>query len=265
MKKIMILAAATAMLSLASCQKVEPFDNIGDSVRQSPVFTATINAGDTKTSVNLSNGKVAWEANDEITITDAASTSAIYEIESIDDEGKATFVIKEGQPVLGAGPYTAVYSTEPSTLQTYRSTAGRLYMTAPETTTNSFTFDVKCGILKLVLTQDREDIAEIHVSGTPTGGSKTRYRLICKPEQNISNAKDFYIALPAGNYTELVFVDSKGKECTKTVKGTPLAIAVNHIKPVTFSSLSFSPILFKLNGEVEEDLDENPDVSGIQW
>ena len=68
----------------------------------------------------MTDGNVAWEADDEITITDASSASALYEIESIDETtGKATFVIKDGVTALGAGPYTATYGTEPATAQTY--------------------------------------------------------------------------------------------------------------------------------------------------
>ena len=149
MKKTMILAAFAALVSLASCQKEDVIDNNATDNQASPVFTASI-AGATKTTVNLTDGKVAWEETDEITVTDASSASAVYEIESIDaSTGEATFIIKDGETALGSGPYTATYGTEPATAQTYSATAGKLYMTAPETSSKSFTFTVQCGLMKV--------------------------------------------------------------------------------------------------------------------
>ena len=82
MKKIMIFAAMAAMFSLVSCQKDEVVANNESKV--SPVFTASINAGTTKTTVDVSTGKVTWESTDKITITDASAASAIYKVKSID-------------------------------------------------------------------------------------------------------------------------------------------------------------------------------------
>ena len=178
MKKTMIFAAFAALLSLASCQKNEPTDvgpdiNIGAENNASPVFTAIINPG-TKTTVDVTDDKVSWEASDEITVKDAANNSAVYVIESIDaTTGKATFVIKEGGNDLGDGPYSAVYGTPPAKEQSYSATAGRLYMTAPATSDNSFTFTVQCGMMKLNLTKTGEIVKSIAVTGTPTGGSET--------------------------------------------------------------------------------------------
>lgn len=270
MRKTMIFAAVAALISLASCQKEGPIES-GGSKNASPVFTASI-AGATKTTVNVTDGKIAWEADDEITVADASSQSAVYVVESIDaTTGKATFVYKSGA-ILGAGPYTASYGTEPATAQTYSATAGKLYMTAPETSNNSFTFTVQCGLMKLNLTKTGESVKSITVTGTPTGGSETTYTLTCNPAQSIASAKDFYISLPQGAYTKIVITDSRGWVCTKTTKSTALEVLTNHIKPVTFTSLSFTPELFWFNinedaGEYGED--ERPGVSrdiwGKQW
>ena len=233
MKKAMILAAFAALLSLASCQKNEPAGigpeiNIGAD-NSSPVFSAIINPG-TTTAIDVSNGKVSWEASDEITVTDAASNSAVYVIESIDaTTGKATFVIKEGENALGDGPYSAVYGTPPAKEQSYSATAGRLYMTAPATSDNSFTFTVQCGMMKLNLTSPDESVKRIAVTGTPIDGSETTYNLTCDGE-SIDEAKDFFIALSAGTYTEIAITNGKEKTCT--LKGG-VDIAANHIKPVT--------------------------------
>ena len=92
MRKLLLFAVSVVLLALASCNKEEVIET---NEKESPVFTASI-AGATKTTVSLTDGKVAWEATDEITITDASSASAVYKIKSIDAEtGKATFVIKD--------------------------------------------------------------------------------------------------------------------------------------------------------------------------
>ena len=125
MRKIFVYAAAAALVTFVSCQKEAQIGN-GTGLKESPVFTASI-AGAAKTTLNLTDGKLAWEEADEITVKDASNNTAVYRIESIDPEtGHATFVIKDGQSALGDGPYTATYGTEPSAAQTYDASAGRL-------------------------------------------------------------------------------------------------------------------------------------------
>lgn len=265
MRKTFILAAFAALISLASCQK-EGFIESGAGKNASPVFTASI-AGATKTTVNVSDGKVVWETNDEITVTDASSVSAVYVVESIDaTTGKATFVIKAGQSALGEGPYSATYGTAPAMAQTYSETAGRLFMTAPATSDNSFTFTVQCGLMKLNLTKAGESVKSIVVTGTPEGGSETTYTLTCTEAQSIASAKDFFIALPQGAYTKIVITNSEGWKCTKTVKSAPLSVLTNHIKPVTFTSLDFIMTVRLFNEYVDNDAPSPyKDIWGIQW
>lgn len=228
MKKIMIFAAFAALISLASCNK----EDINDK-GASPVFTASI-TGMTKATVNVSDGKVAWEITDEITVIDASSASAVYTIKSIDaTTGKATFVMKDGEPALGDGPYTAIYGTEPATEQTYCSTAGKLYMTAPSTSDNSFTFTVQCGLMRINFTKTGESVKSIAVTGTPTGGKETTYTLTCTEAQSVDSAKDFFIALPAGSYTKIEITNASDKKYTiKSASG--LAVSANDIKLVIF-------------------------------
>ena len=232
MKKTMIFAAFAALVSLASCQKEDNIIN-GTDNQTSPVFTASI-AGATKTTVDLTDGKVAWEESDEITVTDASSASAVYKIESIDETtGEATFVIMDG--IIGDGPYTATYGTAPATAQTYSATAGKLYMTAPETSDKSFTFTVQCGLMKLNLTKTDVSVKSIAVTGTPTDGTETTYTLTCDPAQSIATAKDFCIALPEGSYTKIVITNATDDKCYLNSK-SGLAVEANHIKPVTFDA-----------------------------
>ena len=229
MKKIMFFAVVAAVISLASCQKEALNEAAGT---ESPVFTATISTG-TKTTVNATDGKVAWESTDKITITDASATSAIYKIKSIDgNTGKATFEVESG--TLGQGPYTATYGTAPTTAQTYSATPGNLYMTASSETT-TLTFSVQCGLMEINLTKAGESVKSIAVTGTPTGGSETTYTLICTEAQSIAEKESFYIVLPAGIYNKIVITDSNDKVCTLTA-ASGLTLENNHIKPVTFGS-----------------------------
>ena len=244
MKKIMIFAAMAAMFSLASCQKDEVVAN--NEAKESPVFTASINAGTTKTTVDVSNGKIAWENTDEITITDNGGTSAVYEIGSLDGTtGKATFTPKSGQPELGDGPYTATYGSAPATYQTYSATAGKLYMTAPATSNNSFTFTVLCGLMKLNLSKSGETITHIAVTGTPTGGTKKTYTMYCPGGVDISSGKDFFIALPAGSYDKIEVYKHDATNgfmvCSLNTSPSSIAVSANHIKPVNASD---SKIIF---------------------
>lgn len=281
MKKTMILSAFAALLSLSSCHKENTSVNGNEedvvSTAASPVFTASI-AGATKTTVNVTDGKVAWEEDDEITVTDASSKQAVYVIESIDaTTGKAKFVIQEGEAALGSGPYTATYGNVPATTQAYSATAGKLFMTAPETSNNNFTFTVQCGLMKLNLTKTGESVKSIAVTGTPTDGSETTYTLTCDEALDITSAKDFYVALPAGNYTKIEITNVWDEKCT-LYSTNGVAVAANHIKPVTFGD---SKIVFVADfpalsclSIISDDIDAygeeelpwiSPDIWGKQW
>jgi len=242
MKRILLFAFAATLASLVSCQKenVEPKDS--DSVY--PEFTATIDSKDSKTTVNVSDGKVSWESTDEITVSDDTN-SAVYKIKSIDGSGKATFEVKDNtQPVLTGSSFTATYGTAPSTSQTYSATAGKLYMTAPATATKSFTFTVQCGLMKLNLNKSSESVKTIIVTGTPTGGSETTYTLTCETAQSIATATDFYVALPAGDYNKIEIYNSKSHLCILNAS-SGVTISTNTIKPVTIGA---SKINFTLPG-----------------
>lgn len=276
MKKRLIFAVFAAVVTFASCKR-EPIEHPNQNEEpiivenaDSPVFTATI-AGSSKTTIDVSNGKIAWEKDDEITVTDASAKSAVYIIESIDPvTGKATFVIKQGQSALGEGPYSANYGAAPTQSQTYSKTAGDLPMAAPATSDNNFVFTVvQCGLMWLKLTQTGEDVKSIAVTGTPEGGTQTTFTLNCEQAQSIESPKDFYISLPQGEYTKIVITDSRGWECTKTVKSTPLKVLTNHIKPVTFKSLDFikPAVVIRIFNEYVNNDAPSPyqDIWGIQW
>lgn len=237
MKKLAIIAAA--LFCLASCQKNEL---AGPGPAAAPVFTASIDAGVAKTTIDASTGKLAWESDDEINVTDANGKTATYKITSIDPEsGKATFEFKRGDSEFGTAPYTAVYGKEPATKQTYSESAGKLYMAAPETNDNDFVFTVQCGLMKLNLTKAGTAVRSIKVTGTIAEDTEVTYTLKCDPVQDIEEAKDFLIALPAGTYSKIEVTNSIDFKCTLNAS-SGVVIENNHIRPVTIaeSKLSFA-------------------------
>lgn len=242
MKKIMILAAAAALFCLASCQKNEIVEN---EVISAPVFTATINAGVTKTTVDASTGKLAWESDDEIMVSDDNGIVAYYKIDSIDPvTGKAVFVVESAGAGFGVAPFTAQYGESPYEDQTYSATPGKLYMTAVSTDEYDFVFTVQCGLMRINLNKGGVSVKRVEVSGVfdVDGEEITRtYKLICDPAQDISSAKDFYIALPAGTYSKIAVVNSDDFKCSLNAK-SDIVLEVNHILPVTIaeSKLSFA-------------------------
>lgn len=229
MKKILLFTAITIICSLISCST----DDEDFAARKATkVFTATIDQSVTRTTINTSNGKVTWNENDEITITDKDNKSAVYVCTEITD-GIATFEPKTIGEEVGSGPYTATYGPFPFTEQTYRSTQGQLPMTAESSSTN-LNFSVTCGLLGVKLQAANEGIKSIAVSnGTDT------YTLTCIEPVGIESAQTFYIALPAGDYTSFIFTDHQGKSCPKTLKnGKTFSIKANQILSIQFTELN---------------------------
>lgn len=230
MKKAIFLAVSAALLVLAGCQKSEIDGACTEG--EAPVFTASIDGG-TKTTVNVSSGKVRWEAKDEITVTGSLNSS-VYAVKSIDADGKATFARKSGEPSPGSGPYTAVYGTAPAASQTYSTSAGKLYMTAPATNGTELQFTVACGLVKLNLNKVGEFVKSVAVTCTAPGGAQQTYTLAC-PSVGITTANDFYIAVPAGICTRIKIANYDNKLCI--LNANPgVQVMDNHIKPITLTA-----------------------------
>ncbi len=250
MKKVLFVTTAVAALfTFASCQKEETA--VVGNQNGDLVFTATIDPG-TKTTVNTQTGVVAWVEGDEITITDAASTSVKYTVSSINPNGTAKFTKKSGESgSLADGPYTAVYGTDPAETQTYSDTAPSLPMKA-ESANTDLTFTVSCGLLELTVTaaaaEPVKNVNRIIVKGKPSDTVKypgdkkgdCYFILNCSPAQSISTAKKFYIALPAGNYTRVAITNSNCLGDVITPTGGSVNITANKIKPASISGKSFA-------------------------
>ena len=242
MKRFFIYSLLGIIAAFASCDKNNPTPAQPDEpevpdtpvVVTDPVFTASI--ADTKTTVDVATGKVAWEAGDEITITDAASVSVVYT--TTDTGASATFTKKAGETAtLGAGPYTAVYGTAPLTAQTYGATIEDLPMTASSATT-ALTFSVTCGIASITLTKAATNISSVKVSnGTDA------YTLSCTTAESIEGGKVFNLVVPAGSYTSFEFTNDKGGVCLRQKSGESVNIAANTIQPISFSNIPFAYIV----------------------
>ena len=236
MKKNVFSVVSLLAVAAVSCTIEDKYEI---PVNNSLEFTATIATDDaTRTTVDASDGKVSWEETDEITVKDNDRKTAVYKVKSIDSEtGKATFRLKEGETALGDGPYTATYGQAPAKSQTYSAGAGCLPMTAPSTETTELTFTVTCGLLKLNVNSTGNRVKTISVTGTTIMDYRTTttYTLTCPDAVDISSATDFYIALPWGYYTKIVFTDNEGYVCTKTAK-KDIVLMDNHITPINFNT-----------------------------
>lgn len=234
MKKITYIIIACASVFMASCQKDEIL--VPSTGTDHLVFTAGISLTDTRTSLSIDGNyaKVKWEAGDVISITDGASHTAVYKLTSGAGTTVGSFEFESGTKLTAGSTYSAVYGTAPSTsvAQTYSEFASvPLYMEAPSTSSSSeLYFGVKCGVMKLNLTDATHNVSKIVVSdGT------NEFKLNCTEPQAISTAKDFYIALPAGTYTNITVY--AGNEYAE--KTTNLVVADNHVVPAKSENLEF--------------------------
>jgi len=235
MKKTTLFSAMFALLAIASCQKEET-SSLNSA--KDPVFTAIIENGDAKTTVDAATKKVAWVIGDEITVTDASEISVIYTVTEINNEGVATFNKKSGESkTLGNGPYTAVYGTAPSPSdpQNYSTSASKLPMTGVSGESDfNLRFTVSCGLLEITLTQTGESIKSISVSDNAT--KPNTYTLNCGTGVSIEGGAKFYIAVPEGTYTSFTFKNASFIVSPRN--GLSISVLANHIIPI---KSSFAP------------------------
>lgn len=225
---------AAFMFVFASCEKQPQIQSDDTDTITSDVFTASIVNLKTTVTIDDNAGKVAWVKGDEITVTDAAGNSAIYE--ASESGVSVEFALAEGETAVGAGPYKAVYNGDaPALEQTY--VAGEvpsITMTA-ESQTKSLAFNVTSGLLKLTLSGEESlNISSVMVKGDETD----LYVLSCESAVDISSAKEFYVALPAGDFKKIYLTGADGKTCIVSRKDGTVAIAANTIQPVVLTGLT---------------------------
>ena len=224
MKKTLFVVAAVALLPFVACQKETLIpQNSAEEIEEihaPPVFTAVIGNTGTKTVYSAGYGKVSWEETDSITVKDAAGASAVYKVSKIDlATGKAEFKIREGETPLGEGPYRATYGTEPSKNQIWKAPdmTGEMpifpvqpYMEALGTD-NSFTFEVKCGIIVIRLQSKGDSLTSVSVTRAPTDSTEEEvYTLYCEEPQSADDMWLGAFVVPAGSYNKFAFTNSNG-------------------------------------------------------
>lgn len=236
-KSILYSIAFVAMMSVA-CQKTEQPEQVSQNENNGPVFTAGIAAVKTSLTIDGDAGKVAWVAGDMITVTDAAGTSALYVAETSD--AVTTFVPVEGQPVLGAGPYSAKYGGENHDgvilkKQNYSSTNDLQYLTMlAESDNTSFTFNVTCGVLSLRLVGDGITVKTIMLKGPSTD----LYYLYCGDGIDITSGQTFRMCFNPGLYKKIYLTDANNKTCIFTLADDyELELKKNEVTPAKITDI----------------------------
>lgn len=242
MRQTLIFAAAAALVALVSCAREELMES---PKNDSPVFTA-FTSGATRTTVSMTDGKVAWEATDEIIVKDAKSATAVYKIESIDSEtGKATFVIKDGEYTAGYGDNLnmvngGVLHTEQAYAPSNNACCAPMMakVSVSEGVASMADFKNICGALRLEL-KGNGVVKEIKVTTDQAQGGlialdedgaayvrvypgAKEVTLNCGETEVAltSEAKPFYISMPKNDYTgvKIEVTDLSGNTCTKVLK-----------------------------------------------
>ena len=227
MKKYFILAIAFILgICFNACSSD---DEMTQPKSQDLTFTAYINQDVTRTNID-NTGKVAWVAGDRITI----GTNNIVFVATPDanDARIATFKklnTTDDDPIKDGDNYVANYGDVNN--QVYSSTAAgaNCPMTASsETTTLAFTNT--CGVMKINVNANGVSISSVKVSN-----AADTYTLTCSTPVAITDATDFYVALPEGDYTNITFTTSDNDVCVKTASSA-ISIQTNHLKPITFNA-----------------------------
>lgn len=234
-KSILYSIALVAMMSVA-CHKAEQAEQ--KQVNRGPVFTAGIAAVKTSLTIEDKVGKVEWVAGDMITVTDGVGTSALYVAES--DGAVTTFVPAEGQPVLGAGPYSAKYGGEEHNgvilkKQNYADTDDLPYLTmSAESDDTNFTFNVSCGVLSLRLVGEGITVKTIMLKGPSTD----LYTLNCGDGIGITSGKTFRMCFNPGLYKKIYLTDTNDKTSIFTLADDyELELTGNEVIPASITDI----------------------------
>ena len=255
-KSIMCLAAlAVVALGATSCKK--DVNNEENGMQ----FRAIMETGSAKT--ELSGTNVNWIDGDEVMIY-GTEQSGVYTATPDAENATAATLTKVGQPAQGT-PYTAIYPASAAVNATtvtlpavQQSVDGNLANTFPmfaQSESATLNFMNLCGVLKIHLQQEGATVSRISVTANSEingnfsvdnsgeapaiayveGGNFTT-TLICSEPQDITNGKDFYIYMPAGEYSGLkVMIMNAGYGVEKNAP----ANATITIERSKYSTLSF--------------------------
>lgn len=258
-KSIMCLAAlAVVALGATSCKK--DVNNEENGMQ----FRAIMETGSAKT--ELSGTNVNWIAGDEVMIY-GTEQSGVYTATPDAENATAATLTKVGQPAQGT-PYTAIYPASAAVNATtvtlpavQQSVDGNLANTFPmfaQSESATLNFKNLCGVLKIHLEQEGATVSRISVTANTeingnfsvdnsgeapaisyvTDGDFTT-TLICSEPQDITNGKDFYIYMPAGEYSGLkIMIMNAGYGVEKNAP----ANATITIERSKYSTLSFANV-----------------------
>ncbi len=253
------------MTTFTSCNKEE---------QGSTEFIATMEScTDIQSKTTLNGTDLNWVAGDQIAVY-GTSGNGVYSATPQTPATRATFNHVSGSNV--STPCRAYY---PSTLttdgvnitlhatQTYVAGSMQEFPMYAESSTNTLAFKNLCGALKLHLTKANTNISTIAVTATtPINGTFTvSYNggdpvltptttasvanttvITCATAQAIDNGADFYIYLPAGNYTslEIELNTDNNRQCIKTAN-TTIPVTRSHYTTITLgeNDLNFNTLL----------------------
>lgn len=253
-----LAALAVVALGATSCKK--DVNNEENGVQ----FRAIMETGSAKT--ELSGTNVNWIAGDEVMIY-GTEQSGVYTATPDAENATAATLTKVGQPAQGT-PYTAIYPASAAVNATtvtlpavQQSEGGNLANTFPmfaQSESATLNFKNLCGVLKIHLEQEGATVSRISVTANTEingnfsvdnsgeapaisyveGGNFTT-TLICSEPQNITNGKDFYIYMPAGEYSGLkIMIMNAGYGVEKNAP----ANATITIERSKYSTLSFANV-----------------------
>ena len=271
MKKNVLFVVLCA-IALGACVKEEIVEN-GDSAGSRIVFTAKTEAASrTMLSGNDSDGyDVLWQSGDSITVVDGALHAGVYTTTSTTTRGEFTYArgTEANTPDYKAYYPASIYNGGTPTLpDTQAYTEGNIAQSPmyAESSTPSLSFTNLCGILRLRITtsQGTQNVRYITVSADePMSGAfsfsenaavissgTAGVTLDCGPSGTAigSEAKDFYIAVPANTYSNLkiTVTTSSFAQQTKTANKaivvsrsqiTPVSLGFNNLE-VAYTNLS---------------------------
>lgn len=240
MKKNLFYVAAVALMALVSCNK-EEINNSGVEPQepQTPSvtvqFTASLEA--TKTSLDVENKKTVWLETDKISINGQE-----FEIEAIQEDGKAIFVNVNTLPEGFGAPFTAVYpygsngvpasqtayanNFDPAAvIETATSEDYSLHF-SNESSLLKFQVPANCSSVTLSATENlAEDSNTVTISGSMEADTDYYVAVLPGTKTNFVVRIDGYLSKDANSVTigESAIVNMKSlpapKECDWTVKG----------------------------------------------
>lgn len=255
-----LLAAALLSLGIVSCQKDEQVVTR---------FTAGIESS-AKTHLATDGAALKWDAGDEVMVySNAAAEGAVFTATNLrNNDGVADLESSVG--VAEGTQYTAIHpagiaaSASSVTLPAVQQSADGSLRDFPmyaQSENMVFNFDNLCGALKIQLhaactvSSIQVTVPGANLNGTYTvstegglaltgctnGTATTTLELTAPVAVDVPAGHDFYIYLPAGEYTgmQIAFVQPDGSYCTKTSSGT-VSIARSMYTTATFSGLNFT-------------------------